>query len=118
MIKKLYKKYQILYKNQQKIQQKWDELAEKMNLMDEAIENVAQKLLKKYVNKTESATIKLPEDVCTRYNVDHLTIEENDGQYQVYAYKGENQEGNEVMLPTEIILDVLFEQVKQLYNEI
>ena len=117
-VKQLFKKFTNLNKRYQSVQEKYDKLADKSAIIEEQFYDIEQKLVKKYVNKTESATILLPEDVKQRYGVDHLTITEENGVYSLDAYNGEDISGEEKYIPTEVIIDILFNNVKQLYNEI
>ena len=80
---------------------------------------IIQNLLKKYVSKTKKLVIAAPEDDKKHYDVDHYTIHKDYEHYEILAYSGPDDiEGTERTVPTEVIADVLFNNLKSVYNEI
>lgn len=118
-LKGIYKKYQNLYKKRIKIQDKQDDLIVKETDLREKEDAIIQNLLKKYVSKTKKLVIAAPEDDRKHYDVDHYTIHKDYEHYEILAYSGPDDiEGTERTVPTEVIADVLFNNLKSLYNEI
>lgn len=118
-LKGIYKKYQNLYKKRLKLQDKLDDLNEKEAEMNEREYSIVQKLLRKYISRSKETTIPLPENIKKEYGADHITIEQDEDRYVIFAYSGPDDiEGTERYIPMEVTVDILFYNLKFLYNEI